>query len=90
MDRSSRFASTRRTLKVARYTVVAASTAAFGALALAARAAHTGKSTTSSPAVASQGAGASVDDAQALTFDYGASSLAPSSGGGGFAQSGGS
>ena len=90
MERSSRFASTRRSLKLARYTVVAASTVAFGALALAARAAHTGKNSTSSPAAAAQGSVATYDDAQAQNYDYGSSSLAPSNGGGGFVQSGGS
>jgi len=88
MEPSSRFASTRRSLRLARYAVVAGSAAAFGGFALVARGAHAGKSTTSSPA--SQAAVTS-DDAQAQNYDYGASSLAPSDGGGGgFVQSGGS
>jgi hypothetical protein len=90
MERSSRFASTRRSLKLARYTVVAASAAAFGALALAARAAHTGKSTTSTTAVASPSSSTDDGEVQAQTFDYGSSSVAPSDGGGGVIQSGGS
>ena len=90
MERLSRFASTRRSLRLARYAVVAASAAAFGGFALVARGAHAGKGSTTSPAAASQGAVANYDDAQAQNYDYGSSSLAPPDGSGGFVQSGGS
>jgi hypothetical protein len=100
MERTSRFESTRRKLRIVRYTVVAGATAAFGGLALMTRASHAGTTTgrgTSSPvATTSQssvsgdayGDGSSGYDSQ--SFSYGSSSLAPSSGGGGLVQSSGS
>jgi hypothetical protein len=100
MERSSRFESTRRKLRLVRYTVVAGATAAFGGLALMTRASHAGTSTgrgTSSPVIAtSQGSvsddgyGGDSSGYDSQSFGYGNSSLAPSSGDGGLVQSGGS
>jgi hypothetical protein len=98
MERSSRFESTRRQLRLVRYTVIAGATAAFGALALTTRASHAGTTTgTSSPLSAtSQGSGSSDGYGEgssgydSQSFGYGSSSLAPSSGGGAVVQSGGS
>jgi hypothetical protein len=83
MERPSRFESTRRKLRLARYGVVAVSAAAFGAFALVARAGHAGKTT---PAAASANATSqdsfSSDDSQSQSqsqsYDYGSSSIAPS------------
>ncbi len=63
-----------------RYVVVAASTAAFGAFALVARAGHAGKSSTGrATSIVSQDSDYSYgDDSQSNGFDYGDSSLAPS------------
>ncbi|MFZ1880382.1 MAG: hypothetical protein WAU41_09460 [Gaiellaceae bacterium] len=100
MDRPSRFESTRRLLRLVRYSVVAGATAAFGGLALMTRASHAGTTTgrgTSSPVAATSQSSVSDDgygddssgyDAQ--SFGYGSSSLAPSGGGGAVVQSGGS
>jgi hypothetical protein len=100
MERSSRFESTRRKLRLVRYTVIAGATAAFGGLALMTRASHagttTGRGTSSLVAAPSQGSvlddgygdGSSGYDSQ--SFGYGSSSLAPSGGSGALVRSGGS
>ena len=94
MERPSRFESTRRQLRLARYVVVAGATAAFGAFVLVARAGHAGKSTSSVPTASavsqsSSGDGSSVDS-QSQPFGYGSSSISPSFGGAPLAQSSGS
>lgn len=92
MDRPSRFESTRRLLRVARFGVVASSTAAFVGLAFVARAVHTGASTpASSTAAVSASTSSASDDSQSdPPGDFGNSSIAPSSGGTPLVQSGGS
>jgi hypothetical protein len=87
MEGPSRLESTRRKLRLARYVVIAASTAAFAGFALVARAGHAGTSTlvSSSPQSSSYG------ESQSPSFDdFGSSSIAPSSGSGPAVQSGGS
>jgi hypothetical protein len=92
MERPSRFEATQRKLRVARYLAVAASTAAFGAFALVARAGHAGKSTSSgSTNVVSQTSDyAYGDDSRSDGFDYGDSSIAPSDNSAPLVQSSGS
>jgi hypothetical protein len=93
MERASRLESTRRNLRLARYGVAAAATAAFAGLAVVARVAHAGgNSATSSPsAVVSDGTAPTGDDSQSESFgDFGNSSIGPSSGGAPSVQSGGS
>jgi hypothetical protein len=100
MERPSRFESTRRKLRLVRYTVVAGATAAFGGLALMTRASHAGTTTGRGPspsvAATAQASVANDDDGDgssgydSQSFGYGSSSLAPSSGGGALVQSGGS
>ncbi|MDP9285859.1 MAG: hypothetical protein M3P41_13040 [Actinomycetota bacterium] len=87
MDRPSRLEATRRKLRLTRYAVVVASTAAFAGVAFVARAAHTGAT-----APASSGAAGSQNaTAQSSSFDdFGSSAIAPSSGAGPLVQSGGS
>ena len=72
--------------------MVAGSTAAFGAFALVARAAHTGKSSTgSTTSIVSQNSDDNYgDDSQSNGFDYGDSSLAPSDNSAPLVQSSGS
>jgi cytoskeletal protein RodZ len=81
MEKPSRFEAIRRKLRLVRYVVVAGSAAAFGSLALVARAGHAGKSTTSAVAastVSQSSTYASGSDTQSLSSDDGQSSLAPS------------
>jgi hypothetical protein len=95
MERPSRFESTRRLLRLARYVVVAGATVAFGGLALVARASHTGSTTGTTAASTAASSQSSVstydygDDSQQQSY-YGDSSLAPSGGGTPSVQSGGS
>jgi hypothetical protein len=100
MERASRLESARRKLRVARYVVIASSTAAFGGFALMTRASHAGTSTagtaSSSTIASSQSSGSgysddsSSDDSQSQSFDYGGSSISPSGNGGSVVQSSGS
>lgn len=95
MEPTSRLAATRRKLRLARYVVAAGSAAAFGAFALVARAGHPGKSisASSTPGSVSQSAGSGNgygDDTQSQSFDYGSSSLAPTTDSAPLVQSGGS
>jgi hypothetical protein len=99
MAHSSRFESTRRRLRVVRYGVVAAATAAFGGLALMTRASHAGTTTgrasssvaaTPQDSVSDGGYGDDSSGYDGQSFGYGSSSLAPSGGGGALVQSGGS
>ena len=81
MEKPSRFEATRRKLRLVRYVVIAGSAAAFGSLALVARAGHAGKSTTSAVAastVSQSSADAYGDDTQSQSYGDGQSSLAPS------------
>jgi hypothetical protein len=91
--RPSRLEATHRKLRLMRYVVVAGATAAFGAFALVARAAHTGKSspTGSTASIVSTNSDYSYgDDSQSNGFDYGDSSLAPSDNSAPLVQSSGS
>jgi hypothetical protein len=89
MTTPSRLEATRRKLRLVRYGVVAASTAAFAGFALVARAGHPGTSTVSSPA--SQSSTSVYDESQSQEFDdFGPSSIGPSSGSTPAFQSGGS
>jgi hypothetical protein len=90
MERPSRLEATRRKLRLARYAVVAASTVAFGGFVVAARAGHAGKSTATASNAVSQSSVSSNDDSQSQSFDYGSSSLAPSSSSAPLVQSSGS
>jgi hypothetical protein len=89
METPSRLDNARRQVRIARYSIGAVAVAGFALFAMAARAAHPGKSSTAA-AVSSSASTSASDDQTAESFGFGTGSISPSVGSTPSVQSGGS